>query len=301
MIWKRLLGAVVILGAIGAAAGWILTAPRPMTAAALPQHTADAKNGEQLYNAGGCISCHKPDKADTAADPKIPSGGMAFKTPAGTLYPPNLTPDTETGIGIWNDLDFVNAMKLGISPGGEHYIPAFPYASYTRMKTEDVLDIKAYLATLPAVKSPRKSGLPLEFFVRRGTGLWKLVGLDTTPWAEDANQTPAWNRGSYLVNGPGHCAECHTPRNLFMATDRSRHLMGGPHPEDSKVKVPSLRNLLAGQCYKSAKDLVFAFQYGNETDECSLSAAGMASVQTNLSYLPEADQAAIAEYLTSLK
>ena len=298
---KRLLAGLVLLGAMGAAAGWMLSAPQPLTAAALPKHTADLANGERLFHAGGCLSCHKPDKADTAADPKLPSGGMAMHTPAGDLYPPNLTPDPETGLAKWTDLDFVNAVQRGISPDGQHYIPAFPYTSYAQMKTEDVLDIRAYLASLAPVTSPKKNGLPLEFFVRRGTGLWKLLGLDTTPWTPDPAQSASWNRGSYLVNGPGHCNECHTPRNLFMVTDKSRFLMGGPHPEDPKIKVPSLHDLTSRKCYKNAKDIAFAFANGALSGCEKIESGGMASVQTNLSHLPDEDQLAIAEYLLSLK
>jgi mono/diheme cytochrome c family protein len=108
------------------------------------------------------------------------------------------------------------------------------------MPVEDVLDIKAYLKSLPPVSSPGlEAGIPIAFLLRRGLGLWKFLGLDTAPWQPDGSQTATWNRGSYLVNGPGHCGECHTPRNLIMARDGSRFMMGGPHPE-GQGKVPSL-------------------------------------------------------------
>ena len=288
--------------ALGLVAFWLLSAPRPLDASALPPHTADLANGERLYNAGGCHSCHKPAPDLKDVDAALPAGGYPLKTPIGTLYPPNLTPDAETGLGRWSNIEFVNAVQRGISPDGRHYIPAFPYTSYAAMRVEDVLDIKAYLATLPPVKSPsRKAGLPLAFIVRRGIGLWKLIGLDTALWQPDPAQSASWNRGSYLVNGPGHCAECHTPRNLFMVRDIARAFAGGPHPDGSGDKVPSQRDLIGRGRYKDVKDLATALQFGEVFGYKNISAGGMGQVQTNISKLPEADIAAIAEYLASLK
>ena len=231
----------------------------------------------------------------------MPSGGFPLKTPVGTFYPRNLTPDKDTGIGAWSDIDFVNAVQRGISPGGYHYIPALPYTSYAAMKVEDVLDIRAYLASLTPVTAPhREPDLPLAFFIRRGLGLWKFIGLDTTQWTPDPAQSASWNRGSYLVNGPGHCQECHTPRTFTMARNTSLPFAGGPHPEGDG-KVPSLRDLFGRGRYKDVKDLTSALQSGELLGYDKLSSGGMGSVQTNISKLPEADITAIAEYIGSLK
>lgn len=280
--------------------GWILSAPRPLTVAALPSgYAANVANGERLYNAGGCYSCHKP--AEGAADPAMPSGGSPLKTPIGVLYPPNLTPDGETGLGSWSDIDFVNAVQLGISPRGNHYIPAFPYTSYAHMRIEDVLDIRAYLASLTPVKSEvPPDQIPLSFVVRRGIGLWKWIGLASSPLEPDPAQSQTWNEGAYLVNGPGHCSECHTPRTIFMTSDKSRFLAGGPHPEGDG-KVPSLRDLIGRGRYKDTKDLASALEFGEIMGYDKLSSGGMGAVQTNISKLPKEDILAIAEYLTSLK
>ena len=267
----------------------------------MPVHQADLANGQLLFNIGGCISCHKPGKDQAGADPLLPSGGFPLKTPIGTFYPRNLTPDKDTGIGGWSDIEFVNAVQRGISPGGYHYIPALPYTSYAAMKVEDVLDIRAYLASLkPVVAAPRAPDLPLAFFIRRGLGLWKYAGLDTTPWVPDAAQSAEWNRGSYLVNGPGHCQECHTPRTLVMSRNTSKPFAGGPHPEGDG-KVPSLRDLTGRKRYKDVADLASALQFGETLGFDKLASGGMGSVQTNISKLPEADIKAIAEYLVSLK
>lgn len=286
---------------LGFGAFWLLSAPRPLTQAALPRHTADAANGQRLFHAGGCLACHKPGPDLKDADASLPSGGAPFKTPIGIFYPPNLTPDPKTGIGAWSDLDFVNAVQRGIGRDGRHLIPAFPYTSYAAMRTEDVLDIRAYLASLAPVVSPaRDADIPAPFILRRGIGLWKWLGLDTTQWQPDSSQTESWNRGSYLVNGPGHCAECHTPRNLLMVRDGSRKFAGGPHPE-GVGKVSSLRALADRGRYKDAKELAEALQFGETLGYDKLSSGGMGAVQINLSKLPAEDVAAIAEFLMSLK
>jgi mono/diheme cytochrome c family protein len=272
-----------------------------LTADSLPAHTGDVANGEQLYHAGGCHSCHLPPKDLAGVDQVLPAGGTALVTPVGTLYPPNITPDPETGIGKWTDVAFVNSMQKGIGVGGEHLIPAFPYTSYAHMKVEDVLDIKAYLMTLTPVKNQVPShavfALPI---VRRGLGAWKYIGLDETRTVAVAAQSESWNRGKYLVDGPGHCGECHTPRTIFMTSNTSQYLAGGPHPE-GVGKVPSLHDLVGRGKYKDAADLTLAFQNGEMLGYSRMSSGGMGKVQTNLSKLPDADVKAIADYVISLK
>jgi mono/diheme cytochrome c family protein len=286
---------------LGGAVFWILSAPRPLGPEAIPQHQANVENGKFFYTIGGCISCHKPDPKNTSADASLPSGGAPLKTPIGILYPPNLTPDPETGIGKWSELDFVNAVQRGISHSGSHDIPALPYTSYAAMRTEDVLDIRAYLMTLkPVVAETKPPDIPLLFILRRGIGLWKWIGFSDAKWQPDPQHTESWNRGSYLVNGPGHCAECHTPRNIFMVRDNTRAFAGGPHP-DGEGRVPSLRGLIERNRYKDVDDLVSAMQYGETYGYDKLSSGGMGDVQANLSKLPDADLKAIAEYLVSLK
>jgi mono/diheme cytochrome c family protein len=222
-------------------------------------------------------------------------------TPVGTLYPPNITSDPETGIGTWTDIEFVNAMQKGIGKNGAHLIPAFPYTSYAKMKTEDVLDLKAYLMSTAPIKNAVQQHDVLALPIMRfGLGGWKFLGFDAARHRDDTAQTPAWNRGKYLVDGAGHCAECHTPRTIFMTSDTSQYLAGGPHPEGDG-KVPSLRDLVGRGKYKDVADLTAAFQFGEMMGYSRLSSGGMGKVQTNLSKLPEEDVKAIAEYLLSLK
>lgn len=297
---RKFLGLAAAAGIVGLGVFIWASTPQTLDAAILPSHAGDKVNGELLYHVGGCIACHRPAATDAGKDPLLPSGGAPLKTPIGTFYPPNLTPDPETGIGNWTEIQFVNAMQRGVSPDGENLIPAFPYTSYTRMKVEDVLDIRAYLMSLPAVKAEAKpADLPLAWLVRRGVGVWKRLALQP-PIVPDASQSDAWNRGAYLVNGPGHCAECHTPRNILMIGDGSRAFAGGPHPE-GKGKVPSLRDLIGRGVYTDVADMASALQEGEMGGYDNMSSGGMGDVQENLAKLPDAEVQAIAEYLSTLK
>jgi len=292
---------LAVLAVAGLAVAWGMSETHPLTAAEIPAHQPDIANGKELFNAAGCLSCHKPGPDLKNVDASLPAGGTAFKTPVGTFYPPNLTPDPETGIGKWTDAEFVNAVQRGISPEGENLIPAFPYTSYARMKTTDVLDIKAYLDSLTPVVAPEKEAqIPAPWLLRRGVGLWKHFGFDTAEWQPDPSKSAEWNRGAYIANGAGHCNECHTPRNLFMAFDWSKQFQGGPHP-GGEGKVPSLRDLLGRGKYTDASDLATAFQNGEMMGYEHMSSGGMGEVQSNLSKLAESDVKAVADYISSLK
>ena len=147
--------------------------------------------------------------------------------PFGTLYSTNITPDKETGIGNWTDDEFVEAMQKGVGPDGRHYYPAFPYTSYTLMPREDILAIKAYLFSLEPVNQPnRENDIGFPFNQRWGIALWNLLFLDDERFEPDPQQSAQWNRGAYLVEGPGHCGECHTPRNFMQAKQSSKALGG---------------------------------------------------------------------------
>ena len=302
---KRALAALIMVAGAAGAAGWMAAAPHPLPAQSLAEHQPDIENGKRLYTASGCLSCHLPSKDNAGADRSLPSGGTALHTPAGTFYPPNITPDPESGIGGWTDIQFVNAVKRGISPDGRHYLPAFPYTSYAHMSDADVLDIKAYMDTLTPVLADNKApdlplGLPVEPIMRRGLGLWKMAAFEPREFTPDPSKDETWNRGAYLVTGPGHCAECHTPRDLFMGLDNSRWLAGGPHPEGNG-QVPSLRKLKERGRYKDAKDLATALEFGETLGYDKMSSGGMGAVQTNMSKLPAEDRLAIATYLMSLE
>jgi len=285
----------------GALALLALSAPRPIDPATLPAHVPDLANGAVLYRVGSCFACHQPAAGAPPSSAGLPVGGAPFATPVGTFYPGNLTPDPETGLGRWSAADFLGAMTRGLAPDGRHYFPAFPYPSYAAMPAGDLLDLFAYLATLPAVHAePRAAQIPLLPLARRGVGLWKRIAGRAPAIERAPARGAAWNRGAYLVGAPGHCGECHTPRNLWMVPDRSRALAGGPHPAGDG-KVPSLRGLVARGRYRDAADLALALRYGETLGYDKLASGGMGKIQSELAELPEAELAAIAEYLVSLQ
>jgi mono/diheme cytochrome c family protein len=285
--------------AVVAAALVPLTAARP-SGRSLPAHGASPARGEVMYHVGGCISCHKASA--TSGVTGSPTGGAPFTTPVGTFWPGNLTPDPKTGLGSWTAEQFIDAMTLGISHEGRHYFPAFPYPSYRIMRVEDLLDLWAYLQQLEPVRAPGHSpDIPMPGLGRRAVGLWKRLALADEPvFRADPERSEAWNRGAYLVQAPGHCGECHTPRNLLMIPDQSRAFAGGPHPRGDEGEVPSLLDLEGRGRYSEVSDLTLALQFGETLGYEKLSSGGMADVQMNLALLPEDDVRAIAEYLLSL-
>jgi mono/diheme cytochrome c family protein len=254
-----------------------------------------------LFHAGSCGSCHKAAQGAPGADRGLATGSAAFPTPIGTFFPGNLTPDLETGIGRWSAVEFATAVTRGASPDGRHYFPAFPYTSFRSMRLEDVLDLRAYLMSLPAVRSPNRApDVPLGALARWGIGPWKWLALDERRFEPDRTRSDSWNRGAYLTNAPGHCGECHTPRSWLMIADPSRHFGGGPHP-GGKGDVPSLRGLARRGRYKDLADLTLALQFGETLGYDKLSSGNMAEIQMNLARLPESDVQAISEYLLSLE
>ena len=290
--WPAGLAAAVL---VAGAAFWMLSAPRPLTATALPSHVADPANGERMFWAGGCASCHLAPDAK-ASDRLLLAGGRPLVTPFGTFYPPNISPDPGTGIGRWSSLDFVNAMKRGLAPDGTHLYPAFPYASYQRMTVPDLLDLKAFLDTLPAVnQANRPNELAFPLTIRRGLGLWKFVFLDGQEFTLDPAKSDEVNRGAYLVEGPGHCNECHTPRLLagLGGFDPSRHLGGAPNP-GGRGRAANLTPGKNGIAERSASDLLDALEMGTDFSR------SMSEVQQNLEHLPESDLRAIVAYLKQL-
>jgi len=296
---KKLLATAAVLAVAGGAGFWVLTMPRTLTASDLPQHTADLANGERMFNAGGCAGCHAAAGAKGEERLKL-GGGLVLATPFGKFHVPNISPDEATGIGGWSTADFVGAMKNGVDDEGEHLYPAFPYASYTHMRAEDLIDLDGYLRTLPKVANAvpdHELGFP--FNVRRGLGLWKLLYLDAGPVvALPADASDAVKRGQYLVEGPGHCGECHTSRTPAGGLDRSKWLAGAPNPEGKGV-IPNITGGEGGIADWSEDDIVNALSTGFKPDYDSFGGS-MVEVQENISKLPPEDIAAIAAYLKAV-
>ena len=291
---RRLLIAAALLGTLGLAGFWFLTIPAVVPASALPAYTPNSENGRTMFFAGGCTSCHAtPNEEDRT---KL-GGGFGLNSPFGTFYVPNISPHQRDGIGAWSEAQFVTSLTKGTSPEGRHYYPAFPYTSYQRMRVEDVRDLFAFMQTLPAVEGKvRDHALPFPFTIRRGLGLWKLVFLDGKSFAPDPTQPNAWNRGAYLVNGPGHCAECHSPRNLLGGVIASQRFAGGPNPE-GEGWIPNITQ----QRLKDwdVDDIAYMLETGQEPDGDSVGGR-MVAVVRNTSQLSAADREAMAAYVKSL-
>jgi mono/diheme cytochrome c family protein len=292
---RKLLILVAILAVIGVAAFWIITMPASVSASALPAYTPNLENGKTMFYAGGCASCHATPKQE---DKTRLGGGLGLKSPFGTFFTPNISPDPNDGIGAWSEANFVTAMWKGTSPSGEHYYPAFPYTSYQRMRLEDVRDLFAYLKTLPPVRGKvRDHDLPIYFKYRRMLGGWKFLFLDGQQFKPEASKPEQWNRGAYLVNAPGHCAECHSPRNFLGAIIASQRFTGGPDPEGGDGWVPNITQ--AGIRDYSERDIERVLETGDMPDGDSVGGA-MTAVVGNTSQLPAADRAAMAAYVKSL-
>ncbi len=279
-----------------------LTRSNALTEGELPDHQPDAVAGERLFWAGGCASCHATPVDGRRAkgeDRLLLGGGEILETPFGHFHVPNISPHPADGIGDWTPLDFVNAMQRGVSPDGEHYYPSFPYPSYARMRITDVLNLKAYIDTLPPVAgSSDEHELLFPYSIRRGVGLWKRTNL-TTDWVIDGDATDAqFVLGRELVEGVGHCGECHTPRDDAGGLDLTRWLAGAPNLE-GEGRIPDLTPASKTLSSWTEDDIAYYLASGFTPDFDSVGGT-MVAVQENMAQLSDADRAAIAAYLKAL-
>jgi mono/diheme cytochrome c family protein len=291
---RRIVLGLALAGALALGVYWWLTAPAPVLAVTGPAHTPDLANGLTTFNAGGCSSCHavpgQPDRLKLG-------GGLAIPSPFGTFYAPNISPDPADGIGRWTEAQFVTAVTEGVSPSGTHYFPAFPYTTYTHAKRDDIRDLFAYLKTLsPVAGKVRDHDVPFPFNIRRNIGIWKRLFMDDAPFKPDAAHSAQWNRGAYLVNSLGHCAECHSPRNFLGGIIASQRFAGGPNTE-GEGWVPNITQKGIGDW--SEKDIAYFLETGQTPDGDTIGGS-MGRVIRNTSELSAGDRAAIAEYLKSL-
>ncbi|MXY33781.1 MAG: c-type cytochrome [Boseongicola sp. SB0664_bin_43] len=289
---KRALTWLSLLGVIGLAAALWLTRPAVVDPERIASLQGDAARGEAVFWAGGCASCHKAESGDD--DLALP-GGRRFTTRFGTFVAPNISSHPTHGIGGWSVFDFASALLHGTSPEGRHYYPAFPYTSYTRMNDQDVADLWAFMQTLPA--SPVAS-LPHElefpFNVRAPLGAWKALFL-TSAWVRPA-ETPEQERGRYLVEALGHCAECHTPRNFLGGSVASAWMEGAPHPA-GRGRIPGL---VPSALDWSEEDIAYYLETGFTPDFDS-AGGEMAEVVATIGRLAPEDRVAIAKYIKALE
>ena len=290
----RIMRWLIVLGLVAAGGLYLMARPKPLAAAAVSDLTGDPVHGEEVFWAAGCASCHMADKAEGAAQ-LVLSGGQRFPSDFGTFVAPNISQDPEHGIGNWSLVDLANAITRGVSPEGEHYYPALPYASYAKMQMQDVADLYAFLKTLPADPTPSQPHeLGFPFSIRDSIGVWKLMFL-SGDWALPGNLTPTAARGRYIAEALAHCGECHTPRNMLGGLDTARWLGGAPNPTGDG-RIP---NVTPGKLKWSAADIVQYLTTGF-TPEFDSVGGHMAHVVENMARLPETDRQAVAEYLLAV-
>lgn len=297
--WAKVLGAGAVIVAVGAGIAWALTKPELHPESYWANlGEPDLANGEQLFWAGGCAGCHSAKGAQGDAL-KVMSGGRALPSPFGTFHIPNISPDPNAGIGNWTLAQFGNAMTRGVGPNGEHLYPSFPYGSYARLTAKDVNDLFGYLKTLPAnsnIAPPHELGFPYN--IRLGVGVWKYLYFNDQPRVELASADEKVKRGQFLVEGPGHCGECHTPRDPMGGFQPDRWLAGGPNPE-GKGSIPNITPGSKDVGSWSEGDIANYLETGFTPDFDS-AGGSMVEVQQNVAHLPKSDLEAIAAYLKAV-
>ena len=253
----------------------------------------DAKRGEYIAAAGGCVACHTADGKDAVRF----AGGHALKTPFGTFYGPNITPHPQAGIGKWTEAEFVRAMREGVRPDGAHYFPAFPYPSYTKILDTDLSDLWAYLRSLPpSARQNQTHDLQFPFGFRFLLAGWKMLFFKPGPMAATAQPGTPAARGEYLVKALSHCGECHTPRNMLGGPKADRFLAGGKGPDGKGVP-----NLTPTKLKKWGDDELKYFLTTGLTSDGDVTAKAMGDVVTNTtSRITAEDLAAMIAYLRTL-
>lgn len=251
--------------------------------------TAQIERGRYIARLGDCRSCH------TAKGGEPFAGGFGVVTPFGTIYSANITPDIATGIGAWTKDDFWNAMHSGIDRDGAHLYPAMPYPWFTKMPRADVDALKAYLETLPPVRyTPPKNDLWLPLRIRESVAGWNLLFFEEGVFRPDPDKSAEWNRGAYIVEGPGHCGACHTPANLLGATERDKLYQGR---SIQNWWAPNLTGRSAyGVAQWSKREVVNHLRNGRNAHAVASGPMALA-IQNSTQHMTDGDLAAIAAYL----
>ena len=257
----------------------------------------DPAAGEYLFHAAGCANCHT-DREHGGAPL---AGGRKLATPLGDFYTPNITPDPDTGLGRWTEADFRRALREGRGPDGRHYYPSFPYAAYTRLSDADIGALWAYLKTVPPVRQAnRPHALPWYLQSRPLLAGWKRLYFHPGSYVPDPRKDAVWNRGAYLVQAVGHCAECHTPRNklggfrigMYLAGDRAG-VEGGLVPNITPDKATGIGRWSRGE-------LIDYLKTGMRPDGDSAGGLMAEVIDNGLSHLTPQDIDAIAAYVQSV-
>jgi nicotinate dehydrogenase subunit B len=298
-LWPRKLGwksrsAALLAGTLGLASallGWRVALPTAVSGGSTVYSAATIERGRELAAVGNCIGCH------TSAGGTPNAGGRAMDTPFGQIYTTNLTPDPETGLGLWSYAAFERAMRKGISRDGHHLYPAFPFTSFAKTSDPDLTALYAYLMAQPAVHAPTPPAqLAFPYSVRPLMAAWNALFHDATPFQPEPTQSAEWNRGAYLVNGLGHCSACHTPRNSLGAE------RGGPAFLAGAVidgwEAPALTGLSRAPVAWTQAEF-YRYLRNGHTEQHGIAAGPMADVVKEMRHLPDADVQAMARYLAS--
>ncbi|WP_329743326.1 cytochrome c [Dyella sp. A6] len=209
---------VVVLVIVAGTAWFVTRTPSSpfdgVTATATPSAALIAQ-GEYVARLGDCVACH------STADGKPFAGGLKMATPLGTIFTTNITPDKATGIGAYSLADFDRAVRHGVARDGHRLYPAMPYPSYARLSDSDVRALYAYFMhdVHPVHQPNRPTTMSWPMNMRWPLALWNVAFARSEPYQPmPTSQADAqlWNRGAYIVQGPGHCGSCHTPRGSLM-------------------------------------------------------------------------------------
>jgi mono/diheme cytochrome c family protein len=294
--WRAILcGLAALAVIIGIAIGLARWADAPSDAAETPAHdvavTPDMiTRGAYLARAGDCSGCH------TVPGGLAYAGGLPMQMPFGTIYASNITPDPNAGIGRWSDADFLAAMHRGISRDGHHLYPAFPYNNFTKMPVADILAIKAFLfSQKPVAQAPPKNDIAFPFNQRWGIVYWNLLFNSNKRFQPDPARSAEVNRGAYLVEGPGHCGGCHTPRNLFYAEKGGKAFAGGVA---EKMRAYNISSDPVWGIGRWSDEALIEYMRDSYAPAHGAAGASMALVvQESLSHLSDTDLRAIVAYL----
>jgi len=248
--------------------------------------------GKYLAVLGDCAGCH-------SAPHKPPfSGGLPFTASFGTVYSTNITPDKETGIGNWTEEEFYRALHDGVAPGGKHLYPAFPYIYFRRFSRQDTDALFSFLHTLkPARQKPTPNELVFPVNFRVGLIFWNLLYFDKRPPTIPSHVSAEWKRGEFLVNGPGHCAACHTPKDLLFGDETDKPLSGGIV---DNWFASNLTGSMAGGLGRWSHADVVKFLATGRNPYATAAGSMLEKVMSSTSRMRDADREAIATYLKSL-
>lgn len=250
------------------------------------------KQGKEVAAAGACVVCHSTENQPSYA------GGLAMDTPFGTIYSTNITPDVDSGIGTWSFEAFNRAMRSGVARDGSYLYPAFPYTHFTHIKEDEMQSLYAYIMSIEPVQyQPPKTSLPFPFNIRPLMAGWNLLFLDKNPIKTVEDQSELWNRGYYLVNSLGHCAGCHSPRNILGAEKKGSHYLAGGEAEGWIAPALNQESLAPVAWTEEA---LFDYLRHGFSSEHGVAAGSMAPVvREATSKISESDTRAIATYLAT--